>query len=45
MRNLRSRDINDMQAIVRDGRITQYRITARRSFVLDDEDHGERRRR
>lgn len=36
VRNIRSLYIKDMQAVVRDGRIAQYRITAKVSFVLDE---------
>ncbi len=38
VRNIRSLYIKDMQAVVRDGRIAQYRITAKLSFVLDGSD-------
>ncbi len=42
VRNIRSIYIKDMQAVVRDGRITQYRITAKLSFVLDGHREHER---
>jgi flavin-binding protein dodecin len=46
VRNIRSLYVKDMQAVVRDGRITQYRITGKLSFVLDDgQDYGDRRNR
>ncbi|MFO0606159.1 MAG: dodecin family protein [Polyangiales bacterium] len=46
VRNIRSLYIKDMQAVVRDGRIAQYRITAKLSFVLDgsDQPHDDRGR-
>lgn len=46
VRNIRSLYIKDMQAVVRDGRIAQYRITAKLSFVLDgsDQQHDDRGR-
>jgi hypothetical protein len=35
VRNIRSLYVQEMQAVVEDGKITRYRINAKVSFVLD----------
>ena len=38
LRGIKSIYVKDMQAVVEDDRIVQYRITAKISFVLDGDD-------
>ena len=38
VRNIRSVYIADMQAIVRDGKVKKYRVNARISFIVGDDD-------
>ena len=39
VRNIRSAYVNDMQAIVRDGKVKKYRVNVKVSFVVaEDED-------
>lgn len=38
VRNIRSVYVADTQAIVRDGKITKYRVNTRLTFVVSDDD-------